>query len=202
MLKTLTAVAVLAVVASVTLALTWPSASPKSDDGQITGLYENDPEGFSVVLPVGWVGTVNDTRTPLLSITTTEDVPGAAAEIWIFSQSDDSSAKAWLDSQASRLGFDDIRLSEPVLYQGAGSGHRAIMAYTQDSGNVLLQMWTVVVRELADISPPRNRAERKHGLPFSPMPTPSWEASPYVPRYSSAQRKRTHYSSTGARLSP
>ena len=147
MLRTLTAVAVLAVVASVTLALTWPSESPNSDDGQVTGLYENDPEGFSVVLPVGWVGTENETRTPLLSVTTSEDVPGASAEIWIFSRSDDSSAKAWLESQISRLEFDDVRLSEPALYQGALSGHRAIMAYTQDNGNVLMQMWTVVVRD-------------------------------------------------------
>ena len=146
MLRMFTAVTALSVVASIILALTWPSESPSGDDGQITGLYENDPEGFSVVLPVGWVGTENETRSPLLSITTTEDVPGAAAEIWIFSRSDDSSAEAWLDSQISRLGFDDVRLSVPAPYQGALSGHRATMAYTQDNGNVLIQMWTVVVR--------------------------------------------------------
>ncbi len=133
-------------VASVTFALTWPSASPNGDNGQITGLYENDPEGFSVVLPVGWVGTENETKTPLLSITSTEDVPEAAAEIWIFSRSDDSPAEAWLNSQISRIGLEEPRLSEPAIYEGALSGHRAVMAYTQSNGNVLLQMWTVIFR--------------------------------------------------------
>ncbi len=146
MFRIFAALGSLLVISVLSLALAWPSASPNGDNGQITGLYENATEGFSVVLPVGWVGTENETRSPLLSITTTEDVPRAAAEIWIFSRSDDSSAEAWLNSQISRLGFDDVRLSEPALYQGTLSGHRAVMAYTQDNGNVQLQMWTVIVR--------------------------------------------------------
>ena len=146
MFRIFAALGSLLVISVLSLALTWPSESPNGDNGEITGLYENAAEGFSVVLPVGWVGTENETRSPLLSITTTEDVPRAAAEIWIFSRSDDSSAEAWLNSQISRLEFDDVRLSEPALYQGALSGHRAVMAYTQDNGNVQLQMWTVIVR--------------------------------------------------------
>ena len=146
MFRIFAALGSLLVISVLSLALAWPSASPNGDNGQITGLYENATEGFSVVLPVGWVGTENETRSPLLSITTREDVPRAAAEIWIFSRSDDSSAEAWLNSQISRLGIDDIRSSSPVVYDGASSGHQTLMAYTQQNGAVIVDYWTVVVR--------------------------------------------------------
>ena len=99
MLRVSLAVAVLLAIAGVTLALAWPSPSPNGDNGQITGLYENTTEGFSVVLPEGWVGQENETNLPLLSIEAQEGDPAVFSQVWIFPLNDESSAEAWADDQ-------------------------------------------------------------------------------------------------------
>ncbi len=146
MLRTIATVAVLLVIAGATLALTWSSPPLHEDHPPITGLYENITEGFSILLPNGWIGHENETKTPLLSIETAEDVPQANAQLWIFTLSDDSSAEAWADGQIGQYGPDEIRSSEPAIYEGADSGRRVTMATTQESGTVTFEVWTVVVR--------------------------------------------------------
>ena len=146
MLRTIAAVAILLVIAGATLALTWSSPPLHEDHPPITGLYENTTEGFSILLPNGWIGHENETKTPLLSIETAEDVPQANAQLWIFTLSDDSSAEAWADGQIGQYGPDEIRSSEPAIYEGADSGRRVTMATTQESGTVTFEVWTVVVR--------------------------------------------------------
>ena len=131
---------------ALTLALTWSSPPLHEDHPPITGLYENTTEGFSVTLPEGWVGHENETKTPLLSIETMEDFPQADAQLWIFTLSDDSSAEAWADGQIGQYGPDEIRSSEPAIYDGSDSGRRVTMATTQESSTVTFEVWTVVVR--------------------------------------------------------
>ena len=146
MLRTLVIAAILLGIAGATLALTWSSPPLQEDHPPITGLYENTTEGFSVLLPEGWIGQENETKLPLLSIKTTEDVPQANAQLWIFTLSDDSSAEAWADGQIGQYGPDEIRSSEPAIYEGSDSGRRVTMATTQESGTVTFEVWTVVVR--------------------------------------------------------
>ena len=67
MLKTAVVVVILLVIGAMTLALTWISPAPQ-EKGGIVGVYENTTEGFSVVLPEGWVGQENEDNFPLLSI--------------------------------------------------------------------------------------------------------------------------------------
>ena len=146
MLRTLVIAAILLGIAGATLALTWSSPPLQEDHPPITGLYENTTEGFSVLLPEGWVGQENETKLPLLSIEIAEDVPQANAQLWIFTLSDDSSAEAWADGQIGQYGPDEIRSSEPAIYEGSDSGRRVTMATTQESGTVTFEVWTVVVR--------------------------------------------------------
>ena len=146
MLRTFATAAILLAIAGVTLALAWSHSSLNSDNGQITGLYENTTEGFSVVIPEGWVGQENETNRPLLTIQASEDVPEAKGELWIFPRNEDSSAEAWLDGQFSRLGINDIRSSEPAPYEGARSGHRKDITYTREDGTVSFQVWTTIIR--------------------------------------------------------
>ena len=67
MLRTAVVVVILLVIGAMTIALTWASPAPQ-EQGGIVGLYENTTEGFSVVLPEGWVGEENEDNFPLLSI--------------------------------------------------------------------------------------------------------------------------------------
>lgn len=66
MLRYFMAVIGLLAVGGVTLAFTWPSPAPQQTE--IVGLYENTTEGFSLVLPEGWVAGENEDNFPLLSI--------------------------------------------------------------------------------------------------------------------------------------
>ena len=146
MLRTLTAFAVLLAAAGVTLALSWSSPPFHDGDDHVTGLYVNTTEGFSVVIPEGWTGHENDTNLPLLTIDASQTVFLAAGELWIFPLESVSTAEEWLEGQIARLGIDDIRSSGLVVYDGASSGHRTLMAYTQQNGTVIVDYWTVVVR--------------------------------------------------------
>ena len=146
MLRTIATVAVLLVIAGATLALTWSSPPLHEDHPPITGLYENTTEGFSVVIPEGWIGHENETNLPLLNIETSEDVPDAKGELWIFPRNEDLTAEAWLDGQFSRLGINDIRRSEPTPYEGAHSGHRKDVVYMREDGTVSFQVWTTIIR--------------------------------------------------------
>ncbi len=146
MLRVFATTAILLAIACATLALTWPSPASHGDNGQITGLYQNTTEGFSVVIPDGWVGHENETNRPLLSIKVVDDGLPVFSEVWLFPLNDDSSAKAWADGQILQYAPDEIRNSEPSLYGGADSGHSVTMASTLESGNVLFEVWTVVIR--------------------------------------------------------
>ena len=146
MLRTLATAVILLTIAGVTLALSWSSPPLQEDQPPITGLYENTTEGFFVVIPEGWVGYENETNLPLLNIETSEDVPVARGELWIFPLNEDLTAEAWLDGQFSRLGINDIRSSEPAPYEGARSGHRKDIAFMREDGTVSFQVWTTIIR--------------------------------------------------------
>ena len=146
MLKTFSAVVALLLISGATIALALPFPSSNGDNGQVSGLYENDAEGFSIILPDGWVGTENENNTPLLSIQTSENIPPARAELWIFSLNDDVTAEAWLNGQMARLGIDDIRSSQPAPYARAASAHRILMAYVSTRQLPTLESWTAVSR--------------------------------------------------------
>ena len=146
MLKLISVVVVLLVICGSTVVLARTDPSPNGNNNQITDLYENDAEGFSVVLPDGWIGTENETKTPLLSIQTSENVPPSAAEIWIFSLTTDLTAEGWLDRELTRLDVSDIRSSEPASYYRADSGHRVLIAYVSSRNVPTLESWTAVIR--------------------------------------------------------
>ena len=103
-------------IAGVTLALTWPSPSSNGESDEITGFYENTTEGFSVVIPEGWIGRVNDDNFPLLSIEDIDGNPRVFAELWIFALREDHSAEVWMNAQIQRYGPVQIRDSNPVSY--------------------------------------------------------------------------------------
>ena len=146
MLKTFSAVVALLLISGATIALALPFPSPNGDDGQISGLYENDAEGFSVILPNGWVGAENENNSPLLSIQTSENIPSARAELWIFSLNDVVTAEAWLNGQMVRLGIDDIRSSQTAHYARAASAHRILMVYVSTGQVPTFESWTAVSR--------------------------------------------------------
>ena len=146
MLRTLSIVAILLVIASMSLSVSWSSPPLQEDQPPITGLYENPTEGFSVVLPEGWLGHENDSNLPLLSIEASQDVFVAFAEIWIFPLEDDSTAESWLNGLITSLGIKDTRSNETVLHEGADSAQRVLMVYRQETGPVIVNLWTVVVR--------------------------------------------------------
>ena len=164
MLRTLTAFAVLLAVAGVTLALSWSSPPFHDGDDHLTGQYVNTTEGFSVVIPEGWTGHENDTNLPLLSIDASQTVFLAAGELWIFPLESDATAEEWLEGRIARLGIDDIRSSGPVVYAGADSGHRTLMAYAQQNGTVIVDFWTGGRPWFAGFPAPRP----DHGGPVAP----------------------------------
>ncbi len=75
--------------------MAWPSLTPQQQT-EIVGLYENTSEGFSVVLPDGWVGQENEDNFPLLSILGgEEDAEGNSpvrGQVWVIPRGDDSPA--------------------------------------------------------------------------------------------------------------
>ena len=144
MLKLSVVVAGLLAIAGVTLALAWPSPLPQQQAG-IVGLYENTTEGFSVMLPEGWVGRENEDNFPLLLIDDgTGDSP-VTAQVWVVPLADNLTAEAWLEAQIG--GYpDEILTSEARSYTGADSAHQWTTRATRETGEVLFDMWTAVAR--------------------------------------------------------
>ena len=81
MFKSLVVIVLLAV-GALSLALT--TATPSSQDSDIVGLYRNTTEGFSIILPDGWVGQELENTFPLLSVNGEEQGEAVNAQVWIF----------------------------------------------------------------------------------------------------------------------
>ena len=139
-------VLVVLVIGAVTTAMAWPSLTPQQQTG-IVGLYENTSEGFSVVLPDGWVGQENEDNFPLLSILGgEEDAEGDSpvrGQVWVIPRGDDSPAQAWLEGQ---LAGSAVVRSEPRSYADAESAHQLFTNRPTESGEALQDLWTAVAR--------------------------------------------------------
>ena len=146
MLKTAVVVVILLVIGAMTLALTWTSPAPQ-EQGWIVGVYENTTEGFSVVLPEGWVGQENEDNFPLLSIRGgEEDADGSSpvrGQLWVIPRGDDSPAQAWIEGQFAGL---TVVSSEARSYEGAESAHQLFISRPTESGEVVADLWTAVAR--------------------------------------------------------
>ena len=146
MLKTAVVVVILLVIGAMTLALTWTSPAPQ-EQGGIVGVYENTTEGFSVVLPEGWVGQENEDNFPLLSIRGgEEDADGSSpvrGQLWVIPRGDDSPAQAWIEGQFAGL---TVVSSEARSYEGAESAHQLFISTPTESGEVVADLWTAVAR--------------------------------------------------------
>ena len=146
MLKTAVVVVILLVIGAMTLALTWTSPAPQ-EQGGIVGVYENTTEGFSVVLPEGWVGQENEDNFPLLSIRGgEEDADGSSpvrGQLWVIPRGDDSLAQAWIEGQFAGL---TVVSSEARSYEGAESAHQLFISRPTESGEVAADLWTAVAR--------------------------------------------------------
>ncbi len=143
-MRRLILVIILLVAGASSLSLAPATVSPQDSD--IVGLYHNTTEGFSVLLPAGWVGQENEDTLPLLSILGEAEAPPMDAQLWVFRRQDDGSAEAWLDSQFEAYNPGAILSSDARPYSGADSGHQASISTPLDDGSVLFEMWTVVAR--------------------------------------------------------
>ena len=145
MLRYFMAVVGLLAVGGLTLAFAWPTSLPQQTE--IVGLYENTTEGFSVVLPEGWVGEENEDNFPLLSIRGgEEDAEGdfpVRGQVWVFPRGDDSPAQAWMEGQLARF---PVVSSEPRSYEGAESAHRLFTSRPTEEGGMVVDLWTAVAR--------------------------------------------------------
>ena len=137
MLRYLVAVVGLLAVGGLTLAFASPS--PLAQQAEIVGLYENTTEGFSVVLPEGWVGEENEDNFPLLSIRGgEEDAEGdfpVRGQVWVFPRGDDSPAQVWMEGQLARF---------PVV--SSESAHRLFTSRPTEEGGMVVDLWTAVAR--------------------------------------------------------
>ena len=124
----------------------WVSTEPQQQ-AEIAGLYENTTEGFSVVLPEGWVGWENEDNRPLLSIRGgEEDEEGnspVAGQLWVIPRGDDSPAQAWMEGQLASF---PVVSSEPRTYEGAESAHQLLTSRPSENGSQLVDLWTAVAR--------------------------------------------------------
>ena len=145
MIRHLVAVVGLLAVGGLTLAFAGPSSL--AQQAEIVGLYENTTEGFSVVLPEGWVGEENENNRPLLSIRGgEEDEEGGfpvRGQVWVFSRGDDSPAQAWMERQLARF---PVVSSEPRSYEGAESAHQLFTSRPTEEGGMVVDLWTAVAR--------------------------------------------------------
>ncbi len=125
----------------------WPSTAPQQQT-EITGLYENATDGFSVVLPEGWMGEEREDSFPLLSISGGEaDEEGnypVRAQLWVIPRGDDSPAQAWMEGQLAAL---TVVSSEPRTYEGAESAHELFTSRpTEEGEEALVDLWTAIAR--------------------------------------------------------
>ncbi len=146
MLKVL-AVLILLAIGGTTVALAWPAPAPtpapQEQPSVIVGFYENTTEGFSVVLPEGWVGQENEDNFPLLEIQSGEEDTPVSARVWVIPLSDNSSAQSWIEDQLAGL---PTLSSEAYPYVDADSGHQLTTSRPTEEGDVLFEVWTAVAR--------------------------------------------------------
>ncbi|MDD9995191.1 MAG: peptide ABC transporter substrate-binding protein, partial [Dehalococcoidia bacterium] len=145
MLRYFMAVVGLLAVGGLTLAFAWPS--PLAQQTEIVGLYENTTEGFSLVLPEGWVGEENEDNFPLLSIRGgEEDAEGdfpVRGQVWVFPRGDDSPAEVWMEGQLARF---PVVSGEPRSYEGSESAHQLFTSNPTQGGGMVVDLWTAVAR--------------------------------------------------------
>ena len=140
--KLLTLIALL-LVGLATLSLTPGLVTPQV--GAVTGLYRNTDEGFSVTLPVSWVGHEQESGGPLLVISAPSLNIGLGGQIWV-SRGFDTSAEEWSDGAIARFGAVTIISSDPVSVPGSSSAHQTIFGYEREEGPAIQELWQVVIR--------------------------------------------------------
>ena len=145
MLKVVIVVVLLLVVAVVAAVyLVFPST--QDERSTIVGPYRNTTEGFSIVIPNGWIGELNEEDSPLLFLEGWEEDTPVFGEVRVFPLQDDTPAEDWLSWQIADYEPDIVLSSEPRPFPGADSGHRSTMSTRQENGDVMIETWTAVAR--------------------------------------------------------
>ena len=139
------AVVILLAVGALSLALT--TATPSTQDDGFVGLYRNTTEGFSILLPDGWVGQELENTFPLLSVNGEEQGEAVNAQVWIFPRGENVTAQSWMDDQFAQYNPTSILNSEARPFPGADSGHQSSITATRQDGSIQLELWTVVARD-------------------------------------------------------
>ena len=137
-------VLILLVVGALSLAM-GPGIIAPQESG-IVGLYRNATEGFSVLLPEGWVGEEGDGTTPLLSISGTTGDARVFSEVWIFRRPDGLSADDWMTSQMAQYSPNSTISRGPHSFPGADSADQTLITTLLNNGNVIYELWTAVAR--------------------------------------------------------
>ena len=133
----------LLVVGLATLSLTPGLVAPQ--EGQITGFYRNTTEGFSVILPEGWVGEERDNSRPLLKISAPSSNTSLAGQLWVFRSSEDTSAKEWSNVQIANFGVAPT-VSNAIEVPQASDAHQSLFTWQREDEALLTEHWTVVTR--------------------------------------------------------
>ena len=118
-----------------------------SQNDEIVGVYRNTTEGFSILLPAGWVGQENEDNFPLLSIETTSATHPAFADIWVYPRADDASAESWFTSQTAQIQPEQTHRSDRYSPPGADSAFQSLDSWRLDDGTVITTFTTVIVRD-------------------------------------------------------
>ena len=143
MLK-ITPVLVLLLVGAISLPM--EPTTVASQNGGLVGLYRNTSEGFSILLPNGWVGQENENNFPLLSVDPTGGSHPILAEVWVYRRPEDRSAESWLDAQLVQFPPDVTQRSGSYSLPGADSAHQSLNNWVLDDGTVVTELSTVVSR--------------------------------------------------------
>ncbi len=117
-----------------------------SQNGEVVGFYQNTNEGFSIRLPVGWVGQENGDNFPLLSVETRDTAYPAFADVWVHYRADDTSAESWLNSQMTQFQPERTHRRGRDSFRGEGSGFQSLDSWSLDDGTAITVLTTVIVR--------------------------------------------------------
>lgn len=128
------------------ISLPMEPATVASQEGEVVGFYRNTTEGFSLRLPVGWVGHENEDNYPLLSIETQGRTHPAFADVWVYPRTDGAPAESWYNSQI--INSPPEQSDRSVLYSlpGADSAFQSLDIWRLDDGTAITVLTTVIVR--------------------------------------------------------
>ena len=121
-------------------------ATVASQEGEVIGSYRNAAEGFSIHLPVGWVGQENEDNFPLLSVENRSRTHPAYADVWVYSRVDEISAESWFNSQIIRFQPETTHRRGSFSLPGAESAFQSLDSWILDDGTPLTVLTTVIAR--------------------------------------------------------